>query len=212
MGVRDGAEEKARRLVTNDRHLGVGESPIGRRTALRIGIGGLGIGLVLTARPGSAQEGQASLPPTEGDLLVKVSDPSLEPLTPADIGAGAAQILAWPMDPIYKVPRSGSRLNQLLLVRPHSDNFGPATKSIAADGVVAYSAICTHNGCEVTDWSPDEEMLSCPCHSARYDPKHEARVVDGPAPRPLPALPLKVEAGKLVVAGSLSARAGFQSA
>jgi len=44
-----------------------------------------------------------------------------------------------------------------------------------------------------------------------FDPKDGARVVDGPAPRGLPALPLKVVEGKLVVAGPFTARVGFET-
>jgi Rieske Fe-S protein len=194
-------------------HKGLGcvGSAISGRTVLLAGIG-VGFGLSLESAPGLAQDNAALIRPKEGDLLVKVGEASLEPLTPADIAVGAAQVLAWPMDPIDKAPRSGSRLNQLLLLRVDSDRLSPSTRLRAADGVVAYTAICTHNGCEVVEWSADEQLLSCPCHFARYDPRDGARVVDGPAPRALPALPLKIVGGKLVVAGPLSDRVGFQSA
>jgi Rieske Fe-S protein len=109
------------------------------------------------------------------------------------------------------VVRSGSRLNQLVVVRLDTSKLGPATAALAADGVVAYSAICTHNGCEVSEWSAEDQLLTCPCHLTSFDPKDGARVVEGPAPRPLPALPLKIVGGKLVVAGPLTARVGFQS-
>jgi Rieske Fe-S protein len=83
---------------------------------------------------------------------------------------------------------------------------------MAADGVVAYTAICTHSGCEVVDWLADERLLYCSCHSSKFDPKDGARVVDGPAPRSLPALPLKVVDGRLVVAKPFTSRVGFESA
>jgi rieske iron-sulfur protein len=184
---------------------------IGRRKVL---VAGIQLGFSLSIKPTLAfsQDDPTSIRPQEGDFLVRVGDQSVEPLTPADVALGAQQILAWPADPTHKTVRSGSRLNQLLLVRLDSDQLAPATKSIAADGVVAYSAICTHNGCEVVEWSGDEQLLSCPCHLASYDPKDGARVLDGPAPRALPALPLKIVGGKLVVAGPLSAPVRFQAA
>jgi Rieske Fe-S protein len=180
-----------------------------RRTALCAGIH-LGVGLSLSPLA-FAQEDPTSIRPQEGDLLVKVGDSTLAPLGPADVAAGAMQILAWPMKPIDNVVRNGSRLNQLVVVRLDSSTLGPATAAIAVDGVVAYSAICTHNGCEVSDWSAEEQLLTCPCHLTSFDPKDGARVVEGPAPRALPALPLKIASGKLVVAGPLTARVGFQS-
>jgi Rieske Fe-S protein len=186
-----------------------GERIIGRRAALCAGIQ-LGVGLSLSPLV-FAQDDPTSVRPQEGDLLVKVGDSTLQPLGPADVAPGAMQILAWPMIPIDNVVRSGSRLNQLVVVRLDPSKLGPATAAIAADGIVAYSAICTHNGCEVSDWSAEEQLLTCPCHLTSFDPKDGARVVDGPAPRALPALPLRIAGGMLVVAGPLTARVGFQS-
>jgi len=57
---------------------------------------------------------------------------------------------------------------------------------------VAYDAICTHEGCTV-DYDPGAEVLYCPCHGAEFDPAEHARVVQGPARRPMPELPLIVD-------------------
>jgi len=75
--------------------------------------------------------------------------------------------------------------------------------------VVAYTAICTHSGCEVVDWTSDARQLVCACHNSRFEPRDGGKVVDGPAPRRLPALPLKIVEGKLVVAKPFTARIGF---
>ena len=180
-----------------------------RRTLLKGGVG-LGVGLSLP-RLAWSQDDSASARPQEGDLLVGASDSSLEPLTPDDIPSDARQTFAWAMDPASETVRSSSRLNQVLLLRLDVDSLHPDTRSRAAGGVVAYTAICTHTGCEVDDWLGDEALLHCQCHGSRFDPADGARVVDGEAPRSLPALPLKVEDGKLVVAGSFTARVGFQT-
>ncbi len=129
---------------------------------------------------------------------------------PGDIAAGAMPTTAWPMDPIDHVVRSGLRFNELLLVRVDTDKLAASTRPRAADGVIAYTAICTHSGCDVDDWLAESQLLSCSCHSSVFDPKDGGRVVDGPAPRALPALPLKVVDGKLVVAGPFTARVGFE--
>jgi rieske iron-sulfur protein len=147
--------------------------------------------------------------PAAGDLLVRVGDGGATPLTPGDIQAGPAPTMAWPMAAGGPV-RSGSRLNRILLVRLDLEGLGPRTRERAADGIVAYSAICTHTGCEVGSFLPDEQALYCECHQSRFDPRDDARVTDGPAPRPLPALPLRVEDGRLVVAGAFTARPGFE--
>ncbi len=179
-----------------------------RRTVVKHG---LGFGVTLSLAPAAvfAQDNAAAIRPKEGDLLIRVDDPALTPLTPDDVKTGAAQMMAWAMDAMDKTVRSGSRLNRVLLVRLDEGTLKPDTKARAAAGIVAYTAICTHTGCDVTDWLP-EGLLYCPCHFTKYDPKDGAAVIDGPAPRPLPALPLKIVDGRLTVAGPFTARVAFQ--
>jgi Rieske Fe-S protein len=179
-----------------------------RRTVVKHG---LGLGVTLSLAPGVAfaQENAAASRPKPGDLLIKADDATLKPLTPEDVPVGAAQMMAWAMDPADKTVRSGSRLNRILLLRLDENALKPDTKSRAAAGVVAYTAICTHTGCDVSDWLP-EGLLYCPCHFTKYDPKDGAAVIDGPAPRPLPALPLTIADGRLVVAAPFTARVAFQ--
>ena len=182
-----------------------GTRRIGRRTALE-----LGLCLVLAPRLASAQTEPARERPREGDLLVAVGAASAEPLKPDDLPLAGKQTMAWPVDPASNTVRSGSRLNKVLLLRLDSESFDPETKERAAEGVIAYSAVCTHTGCDVTNWHPDRQLLECPCHYSFYDPKEAAKVVSGPSPRRLPALPLKIVDGRLVVAKSFTGRAGFQ--
>jgi len=44
------------------------------------------------------------------------------------------------------------RLNKVLVLRLDPEGFDPETKGRTIDGVVAYSAICPHTGCDVTNW------------------------------------------------------------
>lgn len=163
-----------------------------------------GLGLALR------QTDPASSRPTVGDLFVKPGDAARTPLSPGDIPLGAAQTLAWPMDASDGTVRSGSRLNQVILLRLDPDTLSPETRTRAADGVVAYTSICTHTGCDVDDWQPADRLLACQCHFSQFDPRDAAKVVDGPAPRPLPALPLKIVDGKLAVAQPFTAPIGFE--
>jgi rieske iron-sulfur protein len=183
----------------------------GRRTLVK-GVIGWGAGLTVASVALHAQDDPSTSRPKEGDLLVRVGDTSLTPLTPNEIPASALQTMAWALDPAAKVVRDGSRLNRILLVRLDPGQYSPETRARAAGGVVAYTAICTHTGCEVSEWLPDQEVFHCPCHFSKFDPKDGARVVDGPAPRTLPALPLKIVDGNLVVAGAFTARVGFEAA
>jgi rieske iron-sulfur protein len=181
---------------------------IERRAVLKAGIG-LGLGCTLEARGAGQGEG-ASARPKEGDLLVKAGDGANTPLTPADIPIGAGPTMAWAMDPGERGVRSGSRLNQLLLLRFAAQTLTPETLSRAADGVVAYTSICTHTGCDVEAWRADEQHVECECHFSVFDPKDAGKVVDGPAPRALPALPLKIVDGRLVVAAPFVTPVGFE--
>jgi Rieske Fe-S protein len=118
--------------------------------------------------------------------------------------------MAYAMDPKSRVVRNGSRLNKIVLVRLDPQDLSEKARELAAEGVVAYSAVCTHTGCDVSGWKADKGVLLCSCHYSEYDPKSDARVVAGPAPRPLPALPLRVADGVLSAAGGFIGRVGFQ--
>jgi len=61
------------------------------------------------------------------------------------------------------------------------------------DGIVAYSKICTHVGCPVALYEQQTHHLLCPCHQSTFDIADGARVVFGPAKRPLPQLPITVD-------------------
>ncbi|MGW7081239.1 Rieske (2Fe-2S) protein [Streptomyces sp. NPDC054866] len=47
----------------------------------------------------------------------------------------------------------------------------------------AFSAVCTHSGCTVSEVA--DGTINCACHGSKYRVA-DASVADGPAPRPLP--------------------------
>lgn len=63
----------------------------------------------------------------------------------------------------------------------------------------AYSAVCTHQGCDVA-YNQDEGTLDCPCHGSVFDPANGASVESGPAGQPLPEIPVEVRNGEVVKA------------
>jgi ubiquinol-cytochrome c reductase iron-sulfur subunit len=78
----------------------------------------------------------------------------------------------------------------------------------APEGIVAYSKICTHAGCAIALYrSPLNEETSmkpalvCPCHYSTFDPARGAKVLFGPAGRPLPQLPLQIDDRRRLRAG-----------
>ena len=178
---------------------------IGRRAAIK-----MSLCLALAPRLALAQTDPTRERPREGDLLVAIGGAPPQPLQPDNVPLGGKPMMAWPMDPESKTVRGGSRLNKVLLLRLDPEGFEPETKERAAEGIVAYSAVCTHTGCDVTTWHPDRQLLECPCHYSFYDPKEAAKVVSGPSPRRLPALPLRIVDARLIVAKPFTGRAGFQ--
>ena len=98
-------------------------------------------------------------------------------------------------------------------LRPDQLDLPSGNASFDANGIVAFSKICTHAGCaialyrapmfEPTDPKP---ALVCPCHYSTFDPATGGTVIFGPAGRKLPMLPLEVDAR-----GFLRARGNFDS-
>jgi ubiquinol-cytochrome c reductase iron-sulfur subunit len=75
-------------------------------------------------------------------------------------------------------------------------------KSWSYDGIVAYSKICTHVGCPVALYEQQTHHLLCPCHQSQFDVANHCAVIFGPAARPLPQLPITVDAEGYLVAQS----------
>jgi rieske iron-sulfur protein len=155
--------------------------------------------------------------PQKGDRLVQSEgDREGQIIKPDDLKLGGPPLHAWPQDPKTSVTRSGSRLNEILIVKLDPAELDEDTRARAVDGVVAYSAICSHAGCPVTDWVKgdglDKDVFKCPCHNSEYDPREGARVVFGPAPRRLAALPLAMVDGSLTVAAPFIGKVGAQQA
>ncbi len=153
--------------------------------------------------------------PQKGDLLVfSEGDQEGKPVSAADLPTGGPPVHAWPKDPKTSVVRSGSRLNEILIIRLDPAELDEQTRARAVDGIIAYSAICSHAGCPVTAWVKsdvgDKEVFKCMCHNSEYDPRAGAQVVFGPAPRRLAALPLALADGSLSVAGNFVGKVGGQ--
>jgi rieske iron-sulfur protein len=53
------------------------------------------------------------------------------------------------------------------------------------------------------------ETLYCSCHGSTFDARSGGTVISGPAPRRLPQLPLRVDGGRLVVAGPFTSPPGY---
>jgi ubiquinol-cytochrome c reductase iron-sulfur subunit len=80
---------------------------------------------------------------------------------------------------------------------------------LGAENHVAYSKICTHAGCPISLYEQQTHNLLCPCHQSTFDMARDAKVIFGPAARPLPQLGISVDPeGYFVARGNYSQAVG----
>jgi ubiquinol-cytochrome c reductase iron-sulfur subunit len=106
---------------------------------------------------------------------------------------------------------AGSADSQAVLIRvePGLLQLPPARLAGAPDGLVAYSKICTHAGCPLGLYLAATHELRCPCHQSTFDVLDGANPVYGPAPRPLPQLPIEIgDDGSLRATGDFTGPVG----
>ena len=181
-----------------------------RRSLIELALAlGLTVPIRLFAQSSTRQP--EKLRPQPGDRLVfATGSREGDAVKPDDLALGAEPLGAYPMDRSSGVVRNGSRLNQVMVLRLDPTALSPETAGAAADGIVAYSAVCTHTGCEISQWRGKERHLVCPCHGSEFDAADAALVVKGPAPKPLAMLPLEIAEGELRVKRGFTSHVGFQ--
>jgi len=176
-----------------------------RRRMIKIAAVGLAAPMALAAVPAHAK-------PAQGDRLVEEGvEGAPNPLRVADIPLGKP-VLSFPFDAKRRQVRDDTRLNKILLIRFKEAELDPETRARSAAGVLAFSAICTHQGCDLKTWSSKEQLLVCFCHSSKFRLLDGGTVASGPAQRSLPTLPLKLDGDYIVIAGGFSAPPGGQPA
>jgi ubiquinol-cytochrome c reductase iron-sulfur subunit len=101
-------------------------------------------------------------------------------------------------------------------VRPDELELPDERRGWAPDGLLAYSKICTHAGCAVSEYryplydptAPGPAVV-CPCHYSTFSVTTGGHRIFGPAGRALPQLPLAIDAeGMLIAGGDFSGRVG----
>lgn len=83
----------------------------------------------------------------------------------------------------------------VIVVRMEPDQIivGKGRENWSLDGIICYSKICSHVGCPISLYERTTHHVLCPCHQSTFDLADSAKVVFGPAARPLPQLPLMVD-------------------
>ena len=179
------------------------------RRALLGGVAALGVLAPLRALGQAPASAAVKLRPQPGDRLVHAPlEAAPRPLAADDLAPGAPPVSAWPWAPDAALARDGSRLNLVRVLRLDPSALSAKTAACAADGVVAYAAMCSHAGCEVAGWNGEARRLVCPCHGSEFAALDAAAVAKGPATQPLAMLPLRSEGGVLVVARGFTRAVG----
>ena len=176
-----------------------------------VGIGGLSLlSIIGGVKPADTLTPEKTLP-ARGDVLVYAAGPNAKKqVKAADLKEGVA-VLALAADPKTLIPRDAAQ-SSVVLVRLKPAEIKASSKKNAAGSVVAYSSQCTHQGCpaqEIGSLGQGKGNIICTCHGSIYDPRDNATVLGGPAPRRLAALPLKLDAsGQLLAAGTFTSKVG----
>jgi len=133
-----------------------------------------------------------------------------QPITAAEFSAGGGMITIVPegytddLDALAKaaVIVIKFRPGELHIPFRYQGNTLIGSPNWAVDNIVAYSKICTHVGCPVALYEQTTHHILCPCHQSTFDATTGATVIFGPAPRPLPQLPLATDAQGYLVSKS----------
>ena len=180
---------------------GLGRRSLIKRT-LGLSLGLVGLSPLILLR---------DLGPLPGDELTKtswktgtrlVTDPGDRPIRPEDLEVGAvAQTLPEKIgDGHRKLSDIAKDAVLLIRLRPEEFNLDAERLSWTHEGIIAFSKICSHMGCAVALYEQQTKHLLCPCHQSTFDVTRAAKVIFGPAARPLPQLAITVDAEGYLVA------------
>jgi ubiquinol-cytochrome c reductase iron-sulfur subunit len=186
---------------------GAAAAGLGRRSMIKRSLG-LSLGLVGLSPLLLLRD----LGPLPGDTLTKtswkagtrlVTDPGDRPIKPEDLEVGAvAQVLPEMLPGKDHRILSEIATDAVLLIRlrPEEFNLDAERLSWTYEGIIAFSKICSHMGCAVALYEQQTKHLLCPCHQSTFDVTRAAKVLFGPAARPLPQLALALDSEGFLVA------------
>jgi ubiquinol-cytochrome c reductase iron-sulfur subunit len=202
--------EETREKAVEVFELGNEESGFGRRTLIRNSLIGA---LVLTPVPAVAlfrglapdTDPTALLAHTMWKKGVKLTqDPTGVPIKAADVTLGSVfHVIPEGLNQRSDALEQKAKAAVLLMrLQPEDLHVTKGRETWNYEGIIAYSQICTHVGCPVALYEQQTHHLLCPCHQSQFDMTHEARVIFGPARRPLPQLPITIDSEGYLIARS----------
>ncbi|GLW10548.1 cytochrome bc1 complex Rieske iron-sulfur subunit [Microtetraspora sp. NBRC 13810] len=143
-----------------------------------------------------------------GKQLRLVVEGTGEPIRAADFNSPGGLLSVVPEGYEHDLTALAKATVILLNLRPEELKSG-INRNWMHNGIVAYSKICTHVGCPAALYEQTTHHILCPCHQSTFDATDGARVIFGPAARPLPQLPLGVDSeGYLIAKGDFPVPVG----
>jgi ubiquinol-cytochrome c reductase iron-sulfur subunit len=124
-----------------------------------------------------------------------------KPLTPAEFSSPGASVSVIPEGYADNDNALAKAATTLIKFRP-GELKPPTVLNWTVDNIVAYSKICPHLGCPAALYEQTTHHILCPCHQSTFDAARGAKVLFGPASRPLPQLPLMLNAQGFLAAQS----------
>jgi ubiquinol-cytochrome c reductase iron-sulfur subunit len=125
-----------------------------------------------------------------------VTDPQGEPIKASDVPIGG--VIHVQPEGVFEAEHSlDERAKATAIVirlAPGELKEHASRRGWSYNGIVCYSKVCTHVGCPVGLYEQSTKHLLCPCHQSTFDVPNHCKVIFGPAGRPLPQLPLDVDA------------------
>ena len=123
------------------------------------------------------------------------------PIMPADFSSPGGMITVVP-DGYQDNQDALAQATAIIIKFAPGELQPPTVMNWTVDGIVCYSKICTHVGCPAALYEQTTHHILCPCHQSTFDAPRGATVLFGPAPRPLPQLPITTDAQGYLVAQS----------
>ena len=211
--MRSSDEDRANLIASVKENAGA--AGLGRRSLIKRTLG-LSLGLVgltplLLLRDLGPLPGDSLTKTTWAEGVHLVTDPGNRRLRPEDLEVGAvAHVLPEIEHPEHRSLNDIAKDALLLIrIRPEEFRLDAERLSWTYEGIIAFSKICSHMGCAVALYEQQTKHLLCPCHQSTFDVPTGAKVIFGPAARPLPQLAIKVdEQGYLVAAAPFNEAVG----
>lgn len=153
-----------------------------------------------------SDDADAAKPPEKefakaGDRIQLIKgDHKNEFVKPEMLTVGDRPIEAFPYATADGILRRRNRLNRLLVLRLDPAEMDEETRARSVDGVLVYSALCTHRACTIKSWMEAERRVRCHCHLSEFATLNSGKVESGPARRSLPAIPVELDDEGFIVA------------